>query len=136
MLNYLLTNWMDTLGVILGLLYLWLEIKEKALMWLVGCIMPIIYIFVLYKAGIYGDCGLEVYYFLAGLYGLYFWLKKNKAGRKEEDTLNEKQQKEENGQTIKRTPIRLALQLAIIALFPGVPWEYSFRNAPTAKCPG
>ena len=44
-------------------------------MWVVGCIMPAIYIVVLYQAGIYADCGMEVYYFLAGVYGLIIWLR-------------------------------------------------------------
>lgn len=74
-LNYLSANWMDTLGVCLGLIYIWLEIKENAWMWIVGCVMPIIYIFVLYDAGIYGDCFVEVYAFLASIYGLAYWLK-------------------------------------------------------------
>ena len=43
-------------------------------MWIVGSVMPVIYIVVLYKAGLYGDCGMEVYYFLAGLYGFAIWL--------------------------------------------------------------
>lgn len=73
--TYLSTNWMDTLGVCLGLLYLWLEIRENAWMWVVGCIMPVIYIFVLYRAGIYGDCLVEVYAFFAGIYGLFYWLR-------------------------------------------------------------
>lgn len=73
--DYLHANWMDVLGTTLGLLYLWLEMKENLWMWVVGSIMPIIYIFVLYQAGLYADCGMEVYYFLAGVYGLFYWLR-------------------------------------------------------------
>ena len=64
---------MDVLGAMLGLLYLYLEMKENIWMWIVGTVMPMIYIFVLYKAGIYADCGMEVYYFLAGIYGFVMW---------------------------------------------------------------
>ena len=84
MFEYLTANWMDLLGTTLGLLYLYLEMKENAWMWVVGSVMPVIYIFVLYKAGLYADCGMEVYYFLAGLYGLAVWLSGN---RKEEKRL-------------------------------------------------
>ena len=66
---------LDIIGTILGFLYLWLEFRENAWMWVVGCIMPAIYIVVLYQAGIYADCGMEVYYFLAGIYGLIIWLR-------------------------------------------------------------
>lgn len=75
MLDYIINNWMDVLGTVLGLLYLYLEMKENIWMWIVGSVMPIIYIIVLYRAGIYADCGMEVYYFLAGVYGFVCWLK-------------------------------------------------------------
>ena len=73
---------LDILGATLGLLYLWLEVKENVWMWLVGSVMPVIYIVVLYQAGLYADCGMEVYYFLAGMYGLWYWLRHsgNKGG--------------------------------------------------------
>lgn len=75
MLQYIISNWMDVLGTALGLLYLYLEMKENIWMWVVGCIMPVIYVFVLYDKGIYADCGMEVYYFLAGIYGFVYWLR-------------------------------------------------------------
>ncbi|MCF0198963.1 MAG: nicotinamide mononucleotide transporter [Bacteroidaceae bacterium] len=73
---------MDVLGTTLGLLYLVLEMKENIWMWVVGSIMPVIYIFVLYEAGIYADCGMEVYYFLAGVYGFVVWLRGGKREKK------------------------------------------------------
>ncbi len=66
---------LDIIGTSLGLLYLYLELKENILMWIVGAIMPAIYIVVLFQAGIYADCAMEVYYFLAGLYGFFYWWK-------------------------------------------------------------
>lgn len=87
MIEYVINNWMDVLGTCLGLLYLYLEIKENIWMWIVGLVMPMIYIVVLYKAGIYADCGMEVYYFLAGIYGLWCWMKKSGKTKKASDTL-------------------------------------------------
>ncbi|MBQ8676162.1 MAG: nicotinamide mononucleotide transporter [Bacteroidaceae bacterium] len=75
MLEYITTHPLDTLGTILGFIYLILEFRTSVWMWVVGSIMPAIYIVVLYKAGIYADCGMEVYYFLAGIYGLIIWLR-------------------------------------------------------------
>lgn len=93
---------LDTLGVCCGLLYLYWEIKENAWMWVVGCIMPLIYSYVLYQAGLYADFGMEVYYLLAGLYGLYCWLRGSRR----------------TGKTyqIRWTPPRLRLLLLSIAL--------------------
>lgn len=74
-LNYIVSNKLDTLGTVLGFLYLILEFRASIWMWVVGSVMPAIYIVVLYQAGIYADCGMEVYYFLAGIYGLIYWMK-------------------------------------------------------------
>ena len=54
MLEYITTHPLDTLGTILGFIYLILEMRTSIWMWIVGSIMPPIYIVVLYKAGIYG----------------------------------------------------------------------------------
>ena len=91
---------LDIIGTILGFLYLWLEFRTSAWMWVVGCIMPAIYIVVLYQAGIYADCGMEVYYFLAGIYGLIIWLRgKTESGTKVE---------------ISRTPRKMYTWLALV----------------------
>lgn len=74
MMEYLITNWIDVLGMVLGFVYIFLEFRENMWMWVVGCVMPVIYFFVLWEKGIYGDCAMEVYAFVAGLYGLYMWL--------------------------------------------------------------
>ena len=52
MLEYITTHPLDTLGTILGFIYLILEFRTSVWMWVVGSIMPAIYIVVLYKAGI------------------------------------------------------------------------------------
>lgn len=97
-----MTNWMDVLGTTLGLLYIYLEFRENAWMWVVGSIMPVIYFFVLFDKGVYGDCATEVYAFFAGLYGLYTWLSaKEKTGHK---------------LPITRTPVRMRFVLTGVTL--------------------
>lgn len=102
MLNYIITNWMDVLGTSLGLLYIYLELKENAWMWVVGSVMPVIYFFVLWDKGVYGDCATEVYAFLAGLYGLYVWLRGSN--------------REAGKFPITRTPIRMRYLLTGVTL--------------------
>ncbi|TGX80160.1 nicotinamide riboside transporter PnuC [Palleniella muris] len=85
MTEYLANNWMDVLGTTLGLLYLYLELKENILMWITGAIMPVVYTVVLYRAGVYADCGMEFYYFLAAIYGFYSW-RRRKSGNKAKAT--------------------------------------------------
>jgi len=67
---------LEVLGVILGLLYFWLEYRASIWLWAVGIVMPAIYIVVYYEAGIYADVGINVYYLLAGLYGWMTWMRK------------------------------------------------------------
>ncbi len=64
---------LDIVGCVLGLWYLVLEIRGRALMWVVGMVMPIVYGVLLVQKGIYGDAAMEGYYFLAGVYGLLRW---------------------------------------------------------------
>ncbi len=64
---------LEILGTLTGLLYLWLEYKASIHLWLVGVIMPALYIMVYYEAGLYADCGINVYYLLAALYGWWEW---------------------------------------------------------------
>lgn len=60
-------------GVALGLLYLWLEYRADIRLWIVGLVMPLVHGTLYYKAGLYADCSMQVYYVLAGLYGWLVW---------------------------------------------------------------
>lgn len=102
MFDYIVTNWMDILGTTLGFWYIYLELKENAWMWVIGCVMPVVYFVVLLQHGVYGDCATEVYAFFAGLYGLYAWL----SGKKQTGT----------ELPITRTPRRMQLRLAFITI--------------------
>ncbi len=61
-------------GVVLGLLYLWLEYKVNVWMWAVGIVMPIVHGILYYNSGLYADAAINVYYILAGIYGFVCWI--------------------------------------------------------------
>ena len=65
---------LQIVGVALGLLYLWLEYKASIWLWIVGLLMPCIHSLLYYKSGLYADFAMQVYYIVAGLYGLVVWL--------------------------------------------------------------
>lgn len=44
-------NYLEIIGTLIGLLYLWLEYRASIYLWIAGIIMPAIYIFVYYRAG-------------------------------------------------------------------------------------
>lgn len=60
-------------GIVLGLLYLWLEYRADIRLWIVGLAMPAVHGVLYYKAGLYADCSMQVCYVLAGLYGWLVW---------------------------------------------------------------
>lgn len=64
---------LEIIGTLVGLVYLWLEYKASIYLWIAGIIMPAIYIFVYYEAGLYADFGINVYYLLIAIYGWFAW---------------------------------------------------------------
>ena len=64
---------LDILGFVVGLVYLWLEYKASIWLWLASIVMPAIDLFLYYKAGLYADFGMAIYYVLAGIYGFLAW---------------------------------------------------------------
>lgn len=66
-------QYIEILGTIVGLAYLWLEYKASIYLWIAGIIMPAIYLFVYYDAGLYADFGINIYYLAIALYGWVAW---------------------------------------------------------------
>ena len=64
---------LQIVGVVLGLLYLWLEYKANIWLWVVGLIMPIVHGTLYFQSGLYADFSMQLYYILAGLYGWIVW---------------------------------------------------------------
>lgn len=65
---------MELIGFLLGFLYLWLELRASIYLWIVGAIMPAVYAYVYFEAGLYADCGIQIYYILAAVYGAWAWI--------------------------------------------------------------
>lgn len=91
---------LQIVGVVLGLLYLWLEYRANIWLWIVGAIMPCVHCVLYYQSGLYADCAMQGYYILAGLYGLVVWL----MGRK----------RTERPLKIAHTPLRLCFPLVAV----------------------
>ncbi len=64
---------LELLGTVVGIIYLWLEYRASIYLWIAGIIMPAIYIFIYYDAGLYADFGINIYYLLIALYGWVAW---------------------------------------------------------------
>lgn len=73
---------LQIVGTLLGLLYLWLEYKANIWLWIVGAIMPMVHGILYLNSGIYADAAMQLYYVVAGLYGLFVWLRGTKRAEK------------------------------------------------------
>lgn len=95
-------DWLEIFGVASCLLYIYLEIKQRAALWIVGFISSAVYVVVFYREGFYASSTLYVYYMAASIYGIYCW---------------RFSQKKDNAASAERPISRLKLLLCVILAF-------------------
>ena len=71
--NFLTENWFEIVAALLAIAYLLLEMRQDARCWIAWIISSLMYLFVMYSAGLYMEAGLQIFYLLMGFYGLYQW---------------------------------------------------------------
>ncbi|ASU32426.1 nicotinamide riboside transporter PnuC [Mucilaginibacter xinganensis] len=76
-------NWLqhqtllETLGVITGLLCVYLAARNNIWNWPFAIISVGLYIFIFFSAHLYADMGLQFYFMAMNIYGWYFWSRKH-----------------------------------------------------------
>lgn len=65
---------LDILGFTVGLVYLYLEYRASIWLWVASIVMPAIDMVLYFKAGLYADFGMAIYYCLAAVYGFVAWM--------------------------------------------------------------
>ena len=73
--GWLLTNHIQVLGAILGLIYIFFSIKQNIFTWPVGLLTSVLHVIVFFQSKLYADMGLQLYYVVISIYGWYFWLR-------------------------------------------------------------
>ncbi|MDD5185584.1 MAG: nicotinamide riboside transporter PnuC [Paludibacter sp.] len=73
MLAYLKANWIEIVGAILSLIYLYLSIKQKISLWVFGFFASAFYIVVFFQTKFYADMSLQFYYLVVSVYGWINW---------------------------------------------------------------
>jgi nicotinamide mononucleotide transporter len=68
-----LDNIIEALGFIVGIIYLYFEYHADARVWIASIIMPTISLWVYFRAGLYADFGIDIYYLIIAIYGYYAW---------------------------------------------------------------
>lgn len=72
-MEFLQQHAIEIVGLVLGLFYLYYEYHASAKVWIFGLLMPLISMVVYFRAGLYADFSINIYYFLAAAYGLVKW---------------------------------------------------------------
>ncbi len=73
--NWLIANYVEVLGAILGFVYIILSIEQRIWTWPVGLLTSALYVYVFFVSKFYADMALQVYYIAVSIYGWYHWLK-------------------------------------------------------------
>ena len=71
-----LNIFLELTAVVFGLLSVWFSRKNSTLVYPTGLITTSIYVYLLFHWRLLGDMLINGYYFLMGIYGWYFWSKK------------------------------------------------------------
>lgn len=77
-------HFLDFLGFLVGLVYLWLEYRASIWLWLASVVMPAIDMVLYYRAGLYADFGMAIYYCLMAVYGWAAWKRGNRGTERRE----------------------------------------------------
>lgn len=72
-LNYIQANWIEIVGAILSLIYLYLSIRQQVSLWFFGIISSVFYIVAFFESKLYADLSLQVYYVVISIYGWMNW---------------------------------------------------------------
>lgn len=64
----------EIVAVVTGVLSVWYARKESVLVYPVGIISVLLYVYICLEVKLYADAAINAYYFVVSLYGWYFWL--------------------------------------------------------------
>lgn len=83
LIKWLSDNYIELLGAILGIAYIFFSIRQSILTWPVGLLTSLLYVWVFFVSKLYADMGLQMYYVAISIYGWYEWLFGNQTNHTE-----------------------------------------------------
>jgi len=72
------TTWLEYIAVVAGIGSVWFSRKENILVYPVGLINTIIYIYLSFKYHLIGEASVNLYYTIMSIYGWILWSRKDK----------------------------------------------------------
>lgn len=128
--KWLIGNYVEILGVITSLVYLYFSVKQIIWLWPFGMLSSALFILIFFSSKFYADMGLQVYYLGVSVYGWHFWSRSS--DREQKGGRPVKRMKGTMG--IVLSAITLALLLLIVFILKtytdsDVPWGDGFTTA-------
>ena len=71
------TSWLEYIAVFAGIASVWFSRLENILVYPVGLINTIFYVYLSMKGQLLGEASVNLYYTIMSIYGWYLWTKKN-----------------------------------------------------------
>ncbi len=71
------SQWYEHLAVITGIASVWYSKKENVLVYPIGLISTIIYVYLSFKGSLFGEATVNLYYTIMSVIGWYLWTKKD-----------------------------------------------------------
>lgn len=75
------TSWPEGIAVVTGIGSVWFSKKENILVYPVGLINTVLFIFISVKASLFGEAAVNFYFTIMSIYGWLQWVKKDKIKR-------------------------------------------------------
>jgi nicotinamide mononucleotide transporter len=127
------TSWLEFIAVITGIASVWFSRIENILVYPVGLINTIIYIYLSIKGHLYGEASVNFYYTVMSIYGWLLWVKKDQQ-RQLLVHITHSDKKEWMRQIAFFTSFYLAIFFSLSylknAFIPGaIPWADAFASA-------
>ena len=64
---------LEVVGAVIGLAYLFSEYRASIWTWIFGVLMPIVYVYLFFRNGLYANMSINIYYIVASVYGFVAW---------------------------------------------------------------
>lgn len=73
-ISWISENYIELIGAIAGLVYIFLSIKQNIWLWPVGIVNVTLYIYVFFVSKFYADMALQFFYIFISIFGWYNWI--------------------------------------------------------------
>lgn len=122
--HWLADNYIEVFGAVTGIIYVFLEIKQKIWLWPVGILTSAVYIWVFFVSKIYADMSLQGYYLVISVLGWYWWgrgkgqgAEGTESGRKGEWESGRRGEGEKEELHVTKLKLKTGIALSVVFVF-------------------